>query len=290
MSLEQAQALMDAMRARRSAAPPPDLMARRRGFETQFAALPRDPECTTRPAEPEIGMPGLWVEHRDIERGHALVWLHGGAFVLGSSASYRAMGEALSRAAGASVLLPDYPLAPEHRYPVARDTVLSALTAISARYERLALGGDSAGGNLALSAAQHPAAPALSALWLVSPYLDLTHSGASIVSRASRDAFIDTAGMPATAATYLGDADPADPGASPLFGPLDRLPPTLIQVGSEEVLFDDAWRLALGAPSACFQQWAGMPHVWPLFGHMIEEGRWAIAQGGAFLRQCWTRG
>jgi acetyl esterase/lipase len=290
MSLEQAEALMAAMRAHRSAAPPPTLDARRQGFETQFAALPCDPECTTRPAEPEIGIPGLWVEHEGAQADRALVWLHGGAFVLGSSASYRAMGEALSRAAGASVLLLDYPLAPEHRYPVARDAVLAAVKAIAGRYDRLALGGDSAGGNLALSVAQHADAPALSALWLVSPYLDLTHSGASIASRASRDAFIDTAGMPATAATYLGDADPADPGASPLFGPVDRLPPALVQVGSEEVLYDDAWRLALRAPSACFQQWAGMPHVWPLFGHMVDEGRWAIAQWGAFLRQCWTRG
>jgi acetyl esterase/lipase len=130
------------------------------------------------------------------------------------------------------------------------------------------------------------------ALWLISPYLDLTHSGASIAARAARDPFIDPAGMPETARTYLGETDPATARASPLFGASEGLPPALIQIGSDEVLFDDAARLrdrieAAGG-RAVFQEWAGMIHVWPLFAHAVDEGQWAIGHGAAFLREVWA--
>jgi acetyl esterase/lipase len=130
-----------------------------------------------------------------------------------------------------------------------------------------------------------------SALWMISPYLDLSHTGDSIKARAGRDPFIDTATMDATAQTYLGSAHPTDPRASPLFGNMDHLPRTLIQIGSEEVLFDDAARVrdaiqTVGG-NVVFQEWAGMIHVWPIFAHAIDEGGWAISQGGSFLRQIW---
>lgn len=275
----------------RRAAPPPPIEARRAGFEAQMAALPADPEVSI--DELDLGgVPALRSRH-GVASGRALLWLHGGAFVLGSSASYRPFAARLARATGADVIVPDYRLAPEHPFPAALHDTIAALDALGAAgyaMEDVAIGGDSCGANLALGAlqarmARRAALPA--ALWVISPYLDLTHAGASVRERAALDPFVDPAGMPETARTYLGNIDPADRRASPLFGKVAGLPLTLIQVGSDEVLFDDAVRLrdriCAAGGRAVFQEWAGMIHVWPLFAHVVDEGQWAIAQGAAFL-------
>jgi acetyl esterase/lipase len=280
----------------RRAAPPPPVAARRAGFAAQMAALPVDPEVAVAPLDCG-GVPALRSRY-GAASGRALLWLHGGAFVLGCAASYRPFAARLARACGCDVIVPDYRLAPEHTFPAAHDDAAAALAALEGQgyaITDIAIGGDSCGANLALAAVQAriargAAVPA--ALWLISPYLDLTHSGASIAARAARDPFIDPAGMPETARTYLAAADPAAARASPLFGPVAGLPPTLIQIGSDEVLFDDAARLreriAAAGGCAVFQEWAGMIHVWPLFAHAVDEGQWAIAQGGAFLgKQGW---
>lgn len=279
----------------RRAAPPPPVEARRAGFEAQMAALPVDPEVTVTPVDLG-GIPALRSRFGEAP-GRSLLWLHGGAFVLGSATSYRPFAARLARACRCDVIVPDYRLAPEHTFPSAHDDACAALDALEAHgyaMEQVAIGGDSCGANLALAAVQSrlargAAVPA--AMWLISPYLDLTHAGASISARAALDPFIDPAGMDDTARTYLGTTDPANPRASPLIGEMAGLPPTLIQIGSDEVLFDDATRLrdaitATGA-RAMFQEWAGMIHVWPLFAHAVDEGYWAIAQGGSFLGQVW---
>jgi acetyl esterase/lipase len=280
----------------RRAAPPPPIEARRAGFESQMAALPVDPDVTVERIDLG-GVSALRSRHGDAS-GRVLLWLHGGAFVLGSAESYRPFAARLARACAADVIVPDYRLAPEHPFPAAREDTVTALDALEAHgvaMEHVAIGGDSCGANLALSAVQSrlargAALPA--ALWLISPYLDLTHSGSSITTRAAADPFIDPAGMGDTARTYLGTASPADPRASPLFGAIDGLPPALIQIGSDEVLFDDAVRLRDSMTTeggrAVFQEWAGMIHVWPLFAHAVAEGQWAIAQGGAFLTDAWA--
>ncbi len=279
----------------RRAAPTPPVEARRTGFEAQMAALPVDSEVVVTPTNLG-GVPALRSRFGD-ETGRVLLWLHGGAFVLGSSASYRPFAARLARACDCDVIVPDYRLAPEHPFPAARHDTIAALAALEAQgvpMENVAIGGDSCGANLALSTVQaRMAAGAVlpSALWLMSPYLDLTHSGNSIMNRAAADPFIDPAGMDDTARSYLGGASPADPRASPLFGALDGLPPVLVQVGSDEVLFDDAARLCERVKAEggrlVFQEWAGMIHVWPLFAHAVDEGAWAIAQGSVFLSQTW---
>lgn len=295
MSLEQLEPLRAALWARRGR-PTPPIAERRAGFEAQMAALPLPADCRTQPLDFGGGLGGLMVSCVP-DGAPVLVWLHGGAFVLGSSVSYAAFAARLSQAAGAAIVVPDYRLAPEHRFPAALEDagrVLDWLAVNGHDPQRTALGGDSAGANLALSALQERCAAGAvlpAALWLLSPYLDLTHRGASIAGRAARDPFVDPATMDETARTYLGAASPEDPRASPLLGPLGGLPPLLIQVGSDEVLFDDAARLHRGVldagGSAVFQEWAGMIHVWPLFAHIVDEGGWAIAQGGAFLRRVW---
>lgn len=294
MSLDQIAPIRAALMARR-AAPAPPVDARRAGFEAQMADVPLPPDFTATRVQLSEHCSALLCGVEDASKERVLLWLHGGAFILGSSESYQPMAARLSRAAGAQVLVPDYRLAPEHRFPAPGEDTLAALDWLEAQghtVETTAIGGDSAGANLALGAiqrrmAERGASP-VHAAWLVSPYLDLTHSGASITARAARDPFVDPAGMPETAQRYLGEHDPADPAASPLFGSFAGFPPTLIQVGSDEVLFEDAAR-ARGAIEAAggtcvFQEWAGMVHVWPLFAHQVDEGGWAIEQGGAFLR------
>lgn len=296
MSLEQVAPLRAAFLARRSQ-PVLDIALRRAGFEAQMAQLPIADGCNAEHLEFGNGLGGSMVSCPQSAET-VLVWLHGGAFVLGSSASYRSFASRLAVAAKTRVLVPDYRLAPEARFPAAREDAMAVLDWLDAQghaMERVAIGGDSAGANLALGAVQDRIAQGRaipSALWLISPYLDLTHSGASIASRAQRDPFVDPASMDDTARTYLGDALPSDPRASPLLARASGLPRCLIQVGSDEVLFDDAARLrdAIDAAGgdAVFQEWAGMIHVWPLFSDAIEEGAWAIAQGGSFLQQTWS--
>ncbi len=277
MSLDQARAVGAAMLARRGA--PVTLDQRRAGFEARFGALPL-PGGTIVEQHPN----GLWVAAAGVDAVQTILWLHGGAFVLGSSNSYRAFGAALSAASGARVLLIDYLLSPEHRFPVALDSVGTLLDTFD---KPPIVGGDSAGANLAAAALQARVGRAAGCI-LLSPYLDLTHSGATVATHGARDPFVDVATMPETAATYLGEADPADPRASPLFGPVAGFPPTLIQCGSEEVLADDAVRFAARLYDAgrevLLQQWAGMIHCWPIFADQIDEGHDAIRQIGNFAR------
>lgn len=279
MSLEQLEPIRAMLRARRGETL--SIAERRARFEAQAAAAPLPKGVGI--ADAADGS-GRWIEPAGADPGRLLVWLHGGAFMLGSPASWTGFAARVAIASGVRLFLPDYPLAPEHPLPAALDAVTALVERLIGEGLTVALGGDSAGANLAVAAVQHMAGPRPCAVWLLSPYLDLTHSGASIARREALDPFVDPATMPATAATYLAGADPADPRASPLFGPVEHFPPTLIQVGSDEVLFDDARRFADRLGDICvFQQWVGMIHCWPLFP--VEEGDHAIAQGAAFVRR-----
>lgn len=287
MSLEEA-ARLKAMIAGRP--PAATIEARRAGFEAMAAGMrgggPPPGEAVTLG-----GVPGRAFAPTDGPAPGALLYLHGGAFVLGSSSSYAELCQRLADASGRRVVCPDYRLAPEHVFPAALEDAAAAWAALAGQGEPVALGGDSCGANLALSLAQRlirDADHAPDALYLVSPYLDLTHSGDSVRERADRDVFVRPETMPGTAATYLGDAEPTDPAASPLFGEGAGLPRTLIQLGSEEVLYDDAARLAsrleaAGVPVA-LEEWEGMIHAFTFFGPALEEARDATARAGAFLR------
>jgi acetyl esterase/lipase len=265
--------------------------ARRAGFEAMAARGPLPDDLITEQVEIASGLSGLLVLLPDSGKEGVLVWLHGGQFVLGSSTSYRDFAARAAAASGLSVLLPDYRLSPEHVFPAAIEDAGRAIdytAELGFDMAHVAVGGDSAGGNLAVAAIQARltvGAEVPAACWLLSPYLDLTHSGASIAERSDRDPFVDPAEMDEVARRYLGTADPHQ--GSPLFGDVAGFPPTLIQVGSDEALFDDSARFAArlrdAGTTVVFQEWIGMIHVWPLFAAIIEEGRWAHAQAGAFL-------
>ena len=241
------------------------------------------------------GVPCEWMWVRASEHSENItVYLHGGGFVAGSPASHFALGKLLSRASMSRVLMVDYRLAPDHIYPAQLDDALAVYRALLDRVapNRIALAGDSAGGNLALALLLRLRAlklPLPVAFAGYSPWTDLTHSGASITQNAEHDNTIPVTMLGPLAAFYCGDNDPREPLISPLFADHSGLPPMQLHVAQEEVLLDDTLRLAERVRAVGgeleYRVWKNMPHAFPVFAEIIPEGRAALRQSGAFLRE-----
>jgi acetyl esterase/lipase len=222
------------------------------------------------------------------------LYLHGGAYQMGSPATLRHMIALLSAAAEARVLSVDYRLAPEHPFPAAVDDALTAyrqLLSDGTNPGDVAIAGDSAGGGLALAtlvALRDAGDPLPAAAVVMSPWTDLALTGESLRTRADVDVMVKPAGMPETAATYLAGADPRHPYASPLYADLHGLPPILIHVGDAEVIRDDSTRFAAEAEAAgvdvTLEVWDEMPHVWHAFVGLLPESDQAIERIGQWLR------
>ena len=240
------------------------------------------------------GVAGEWVEAADGQSATAtLLYLHGGGFVGCSPASHRPITAAFARQ-GLRVFVPDYRLAPEHPFPAALDDVRAVWAALSllaeADGQRLVVAGDSAGGNLALALllALRDAGQVLpAAAALFAPATDLTGASPSLIAHRERDAMFDGPALQQLADAYLAGADPAAPLASPLLAELHGLPPLLVHVGNDEVLRDDALRLAVKARAAgvtvCLQVWPVVPHVWQLLG-WLPEARQSLRLAASHLR------
>lgn len=240
------------------------------------------------------GIDGEWLVASGAPRDKAILYLHGGGFRIGSIVSHRDLAARIADASGCRVLAINYRLAPEHRFPAALDDALIAyqyLLKQGLHPVNIALAGDSAGGNLVLGAmlaARDRGLPLPAAGALMSPWTDLTASGASYQSRAEADPIHQRAMILVLARTYLGkDGDVSDPLASPLYADLTGLPPLLVQVGDRETVRDDSTELAVKAKAAGvdveLQVWDGMIHVFQMFPE-IPQAREAIASLAAFLR------
>jgi epsilon-lactone hydrolase len=224
-----------------------------------------------------------------------VLFLHGGGYVTGSAALYRHFTWRIAMAARARVLAIDYRLAPEHPFPSALHDALAAyrwLVAGRAVPRRTAVMGDSSGGGLTLALLLRLRDDGLelpAAAIALSPWTDLALTGASLSSNEKSDPMLNTADARLFADCYLAGADPRNPYASPLYGNPAGLPPTLIHVGSDEILHDDAVRMAAILRAAgCraeIEVWPRMPHVWHLFAPALPEARQAIANIGAFADQ-----
>lgn len=222
-----------------------------------------------------------------------ILYLHGGGYYFCSPRSHRAIAFELATRANASVFSLDYRLAPEHRFPAALDDSVAAyrsLLANGAPAQSIAIAGDSAGGGLALAtllALRDAGDPLPAAAVLFSPWTDLTSSGDSMRTNDGRDPMFRASVFPRVAAQYLGDADPAHPHASPLFGKLEGLPPLLIQVGDTELLLDDSTRLESRARAAGvhaeLEIWRGVPHIFQIWTPFMPEARQALARAAAFI-------
>lgn len=240
------------------------------------------------------GRPAEKLTPKDRAGTQVIYYLHGGAYLGGSPRTHRGMLAHIAKAAAATVIAIDYRLAPEHPYPAALDDAVAgwqALLAQGLQPADLVIGGDSAGGNLALVTAialRDRGLPQPSGLVLLSPWTDLSSSGSSMGTRAERDRLLTVRGIDRAARQFAGGLPLTDPRLSPLFAKLDGLPKTLIQVGDDEVLLDDSLRLAEAAGKAgvnvTLEHRLGLWHVWQVMAGWMPEADQSIAAIGAFVR------
>lgn len=222
-----------------------------------------------------------------------LLYLHGGGYAICSPRTHRRLAYDLSAASGATCVLPDYRLAPEHAFPAAVDDALAVYRQLldqGASPARIVIGGDSAGGGLTVAtllAAREAGLPLPAGAVCISPWTDMEASGSSMQTKADVDPMVRLDGLKRMVDWYLAGADPRNPLASPIHADLKGLPPLLIQVGTDEVLLDDASRLAERAKAAgvevAYEEWEQMFHVWHIFAPMLTEGRDAIGKIGDFV-------
>jgi monoterpene epsilon-lactone hydrolase len=260
------------------------------GF-TQFK-VPPDVHCEPVDAG---GVPAEWVTTPNVLPERVVYYLHGGGYVIGSINTHREMISRLSRAASARVLIIDYRLAPENPFPAALDDSVAAyrwLLSVGVDPARLVIAGESAGGGLTLAtlvALRDAGEPLPRAGICISPWVDLEGLGESIVTEAETDLLVDRDIGLIWAKAYLGSLDPRTPLASPLYADLTGLPPLLVQIGTAELLFDDARRLADHARAAgvgvTLEPWDDMIHMWHFFAAMLPEGQQAIDRIGEFVRE-----
>lgn len=239
--------------------------------------------------------PAEWVHAGAADAASAILYLHGGGYVIGSLRSHRHLAAALSVAANRRVLVLDYRLAPENPYPAALDDALAAygwLLDQGLAPGRLAIAGDSADGGLAVAmlvAARDAGLAMPGAAVCLSPWVDLECAAETYATLAERDPIIRRDLAAEWAGAYLDGAAATTPLASPVHADLTGLPPLLIHVGSDEVLLDDARRLKARARDAgveaSLEVWDDMVHVWHWFAPVLGEGRDAITRIGAFIAE-----
>lgn len=242
------------------------------------------------PVEPAEHVAGEWIGGGT---GPVVVYVHGGGYCIGSLASHRPMLTHLAAATGGRILAVDYRLAPEHPFPGALDDAVAAYRHVTAEHDpsRVIIAGDSAGGGLTVAtliALRDAGDPLPAAAVCLSPWADLTQSGATITSKADVDPMVRAEDLDRWAAAYTGAADPGLPGISPLFADLTGLPPLHIEVGTAEVLLDDARRLAARALDAGVDvsvfEGEELVHVWHFFAGIVPEADEGIARVADFVR------
>lgn len=241
------------------------------------------------------GVPGEWSLAPGSDHTRVLMFFHGGGYCSGSIKSHRRMVTEAGRAAKVRTLAVGYRLAPEHPFPSAFDDAMTAWRFLRAQgYApgHIVIGGDSAGGNLTCTLVNalrvQDERPACA--WLVSPWTDLTMSGASLATKESVDPLIHKSYLEELASAYVpAGIARGDPRISPLFSDVHGFVPALIQVGSHETLLDDATRFAhaLGAADVpvTLEVWPQMIHAWSLWNAHLEPGRRALTQAGDFMRR-----
>lgn len=257
--------------------------------------LTGEPTAVTFEAGTVGDIPGQWVIPNDADPSSALLYLHGGGYVMGSSDTHRKMVGHLANAIGIRAFVADYRLAPEHPYPAAvRDAVAAfrGLLADGIRPNRIVVGGDSAGGGLTIAmllSLRDDGRPLPAAAMLLSPWTDLAFTGESLVSREQTDVTVTAAGARKMAEYYLGSAKVRAPLASPLYADLRGMPPTRIQVGADEILLDDSVRIAEKLKNSrvdvTIEVFPEMQHVFQFGAGTLPEADDAIARLGEFARR-----
>src|SRR5215831_2545397 len=254
MSQQQLQALVQMLKAR-PMNPNASLEETRGGFEQMAAMFPVEADVKCEPTSAG-GVKSEWVTAPGADADRAILYLHGGGYVIGSINTHRALAGRLSRAAKARVLVIDYRLAPEHPHPAAVEDAVAAYRWMLQQgllASHIAVSGDSAGGGLTVATLvairdAHLPTPAAGAP--ISPWVDMEGIGDSMTSKSAADPIVHKDDLLNMAKAYLGGKPPRTPLAAPLYADLAGLPPLLIHVGTAETLLDDASRLAERAKKA----------------------------------------
>lgn len=240
------------------------------------------------------GLYAEWLKPRRAREGKVLLYLHGGAYLVGSCRTHRQLVSHIARAAGINAIVPEYRLAPEHPFPAAIDDAVGVYRWLLANgYDPgdVFIAGDSAGGGLTVAtllSLRHAGIPMPAAAVLLSPFLDVTGSGESATTRADYDPWFNVKDMVVVAENYCGPGvDLTNPLISPVFANVAGLPPTYIQVGNDEILLSDSTRFADKMRSEGrdveIEIWPEMWHVFQLFIGKMPESRRAIKRIGAYI-------
>jgi epsilon-lactone hydrolase len=224
--------------------------------------------------------------------GRGILMFHGGGYVFGTPARYAGLAGRFAKAAGAPVYIPEYRLAPDHPFPKAVEDGLQAYKAMLEHYpnDKVAVTGDSAGGGICvatLQAARAEGLPMPSSLVLLSPWLDVSGASESMRTHRNSEILILPETFSRCAQWYGGGQDATDPVMSPLYGSLAGLPPTLVQVSDNEMLYNDSTRFAGKAEEEGVElrlvTEPDMWHVWQLMAPLVREARRSISQAGDFF-------
>jgi monoterpene epsilon-lactone hydrolase len=244
------------------------------------------------------GRSAKWVTGRGSDSSRLILFFHGGGYFAGSADTHGPMMARLSSYAGVPVVIPNYRLSTEAPFPAAFDDAMAVWDDLMARgYEpsKIVIGGDSAGGGLALAllAALCARDERPAGIFTMSPWTDLTLSGESVDQNAAADAIIPADRMGDAARMYHAETPADDPRVSPLFADFDAPPPAFFQVGSPEVLADDTYRMAEVLRSAGgeveVQTWHDAPHVWHLGEYWVPEARAALRDIARFVQTSFER-
>jgi acetyl esterase/lipase len=282
-----------------------DIKAARQAFETISDGSQYDAEFIPCDAG---GVAAEWVITPGADTSRRVLFIHGGGFVMGSPKSHRTITSRFSEVSGCAVLSIDYRMMPEHKHRQCLEDCRTAYQWIlengpdgSAKIEQLFVGGDSAGGNLILSLLawiRDNGLRAPEAAVAMSPLTDVTFSGASIKENLDTDHLLKPFMKPLAVLSPFSKSwwvywtykvRPANPLVSPLRGDLSNLPPTLVQVSSAEMLFDDARRYVYKARAAGsdarLQSWDDMLHIWQIFYPGLPQAAEAWCEIGKFLKK-----
>ena len=241
------------------------------------------------------GLQAEWISPSIAQQDMIILHLHGGGYVTGGIDSHQMMCVLMAQTLKMKVLLPEYRLAPEHPFPAALEDALKAyhwLLGQGYQGSNIVLTGDSAGGGLSLAtllALRAAGAPLPAAVAVMSPWTDLTLQGQTYLTNAGSEVVLQKDVLREWAACYIGKENPENPLISPLRASFRGLPPLLIQVGSTEILLDDARILAEKAKAdgvdVTLRIWQGMWHDWQVLGALVPESRQAFEQIGRFLQK-----
>ena len=265
--------------------------AARQPFDEIMGRVPAA-DSVTYEADSVGGVPGWWCRPSNARQGQVILYLHGGWYNWGSARAYRNFVGHIAARAGAAAFVPDYRLAPEHPFPAAVVDAQASYRGLTDKGARIAVVGDSAGGGLGLvllsltkQAVSDGVAPVGAVV--LSPVTDATLASKSWEQNASADFYFTRAQAAALLQTYLGEHDPADPRASPLFGDLAKLPPVRVHVGEDELLLDDSRhfvaRAVAAGVDATVDVWQGMQHVFPNGVGSLDAAAESLDAIGAFL-------